>query len=333
MSKYEGIWILGELDEQGFVSRTTLELLGLGRRLADDMSEHLCAIFIGEDTASVAEESISRGSDRVYTIEDPSLCAYNFDLYLSVLEELWRDCRPHVLLAGHTALGQDLLPRLAARLKTRVLTDCIQLTMDKEAGALLMTKPIYGGNALAVFSCESLPKMATVRMRTNRPLDIDTSREGEIFRCDFPLDPNTAGKKTISRIKVENGAMKLEDAAIVVSGGRGIGGPDGFNTLRKSAELLGGAVGASRPPCDLGWISPSSQVGFTGRVVAPRLYVAVGISGAMQHISGISESKCIVAINNDAGANIFNFADYGIVGNYREVLPSFIENLGELLSG
>lgn len=332
MSDYEGIWILCEFDEQRSISRTTLELLGLGRQLADDMSELLCAIFIGEGVESAGEESITRGADRVYTVETPSLNTYNPDLYLSALEELWRDCKPYALLAGHTTLGQDILPRFAARLKTRVLTDCVQIRHDKDSGALLMTKPIYGGNALAVFSCNSFPKMATVRMRTNTPLPIDNSRKGEIIRRDSTLEPGNLRIKMISRVNEEAAAIRLEDAPIVVSGGRGIGGADGFDKLRESAELLGGAIGASRPPCDLGWASPSSQVGFTGRIVAPKLYVAVGVSGAMQHISGISESKCIVAINSDADANIFNFSDYGVVGDYKEVFPSFVEKLEELLN-
>jgi electron transfer flavoprotein alpha subunit len=332
MNNYEDFWILGERDEQGMVSRITLELLNLGRQVADAMAERLCTVFIGDDIKSAAEETISRGSDRVYTLEDPSLATYSPDLYLSALEDLWREHRPRAVLAGHTAFGQDMLPRLAVRLNTRVVTDCVEVTVEKETGTLLMTKPIYGGNALAVYRCESLPPMATVRMRTSDPAEKNTSREGEIIKHSFTPQQKDVRTKIVSRVRDESEALKLSDAPVVIAGGRGMGGPHGFAQLQECARVLGGALGASRPPCDLGWISSSSQVGFTGHVVAPRLYMAVGISGAMQHISGISESKNIVAVNNDPNAGIFNFADYGVVGDYREVLPAFAGKLEDLLN-
>lgn len=325
------VWVLGEVNEQRAISRTSLELLGIARQLADTASEQLSALFIGSNIQEAAEHSTHFGSDRTYVIDAPDFSDYDPDLYTHVVEQLCREGKPSTLLAGHTALSQDLFPRLAARLESEVVTDCVGLAFDHESEMLLMTKPVFGGNALAVFTCNSRPQIATVRARVGKVPQCAADKKGEIIRVETSADLPSARTRVIRKAREETDGVKLEDAEVVVSGGRGLGGAEGFGHLRALARLLGGAVGASRPPCDLGWISSSCQVGLTGQIVAPNLYLAVAISGAMQHLTGMSESKYIVAVNKDASANIFKFSDYGIVGDYKEILPAFIEKLQELL--
>ncbi len=331
MRENNGICVIGEVNERGMISRISLEILGLGRQLADDLSVELSAIFIGADVKKNAQESICFGSDRAYALEVPSLSGYNPDLYLRILKDLFEDFSPMTLLAGHTALGQDLLPRLAARFQSQVTMDCVHLALAPGTRTLLMTKPIFGGNALAVFSCKSLPQMATIRIRVGEIPDRIADRDGEVIMLQHRPNQDSSRTSAIRTVYESHRGIKLEDARVVVSGGRGIGGSEGFDQLRALARLLGGTIGASRPPCDMGWISSSSQVGLTGKSVAPDLYLAIGISGTMQHLTGISESRHVVAINRDEDANIFRCADYGVVGDYKEILPSLIFKLKEHL--
>lgn len=329
MSNLEGVWLVGETGK-GSLTKATLQVLGVGRHVADALSTSLCIILFGQETANAAEESIRYGCDRAYVSENERLSEYNPDMFSAALEKNLADAKPSLILAAHTVLGQDLLPRLATRLKTQVVTDCVQVDYDKQSEKLLMTKPIHGGNALAVFRCSSQPVMATVRMGTGEPPQPDPTRKGDILPIAIKSDPECARTRVRRRHVEDESSIRLEDAAIVVSGGRGIGGPEGFEQLGELAELLGAAVGVSRPPCDLGWMPSSSQVGFTGKIVAPEVYFAVGISGAMQHVSGMYDSKCIIAVNKDPEANIFGYSDYGIVADYREALPAFIEKMREL---
>jgi electron transfer flavoprotein alpha subunit len=332
VSECKGVLVVGEKDTvRETLSKATRGVVSVGRRLADGLSEHLSAVFIGDNVKDPAEQSIRCGCDRAYLAEHGSLCEYDPDLYLPVLQKLSEDIKPRVVLAPHTALMQDLFPRLAYRLKTCVVTDCIHVELDDRGAALLMTKPIYGGNALAVYRCSSSPHMATIRTHTGLSAAPAVDNQGEVVRLDVDTDLHFCRMKVTNRIREELNGVKLEEAEVVVSGGRGIGGTDGFEHLRELAMILNGALGASRPPCDLGWVSSLAQVGLTGKMVAPNVYFAVGISGSMQHLTGMYESRCIVAINKDATANIFKFADYGIVGDYRAVLPPFIENMKELL--
>jgi electron transfer flavoprotein alpha subunit len=330
MSDREGVWLVGETDKES-LSKATLQILGVGRQVADALSTSLSIVLFGEEPGNAAEESIRCGCDRVYVSENERLSEFNPDIFSTALEKILADTKPKLILAAHTALGQDLFPRLAARLKTQVATDCVDVDYDQQGDKLLMTKPTHGGNALAVFSCSSQPVMATVRMGAAESPQPDPTRKGDILPVAFTPDPGVTRTKVRRRNVEEDTSIRLEDAAIVVSGGRGIGGPEGFKQLRELAELLGAAVGVSRPPCDLGWMPSSSQVGFTGKIVAPEVYFAVGISGAMQHVSGMYDSKCIIAVNKDPEANIFNYSDYGIVADYGEALPAFTEKMRELL--
>jgi len=234
---------------------------------------------------------------------------------------------------GQTSIGRDLAPRLAFRLNTAVSMDCIELAIDPDSKLMLQTKPVYGGNALATFTCESYPQIATVRAKTMSPLERNASRQGEVIATKTALDPSAIRTKVLEKVPEEITGIKLEDAEVVVTGGRGIGGSDGFKQLEELAELLNGAVGATRPPCDNSWVPDGWQVGLTGKIVSPDLYIAVAVSGASQHVSGCSGSKNIVAINKDPDANIFKVAHFGIVGDWKKVIPVFTNKVKELLGG
>jgi len=244
-----------------------------------------------------------------------------------------KEVMPQIILLGQTAIGRDLASRLAFRLGAAVTMDCVALEIDPESKRLLQTKPVYGGNARAIYTYESDPQIATVRAKVMAPLERDDSRKGEVITIEAGLDPSAIRTKFLEKVKEEVEGIKLEDASVVVSGGRGVGGPEGFKELEELAKLLGGAVGASRPACDNGWMPDTSQVGLTGKIVTPDLYFAVGISGSSQHMAGCSSSKAIIAINKDSEANIFKEARYGVVGDWKKVIPALTEKVKELLAG
>jgi electron transfer flavoprotein alpha subunit len=324
VSKRGGIWILGEIDAQRNVSRPALDLFSRGRTLAADATRSLSAVFIGSGITTAIQQSLSLLPEKTYIFENPAYAEYEPDLYLQALEDICQRYQPEIFLAAHTAHGQDLLSRLAARLGAGIVTDCIDLKIDPVSGSLLMTKPVYGGNAVAVFTSNSSLQLATVRSKATAPAP---AKRPELFVIDSAPTPIAQRVKRLEIRKDKVEGVRLEDADIIVSGGRGIGGADGFEPLRLLADLLGGAVGASRPPCDLGWVPSPAQIGLTGKAVAPKAYFAIAISGAMQHVTGMFESQYVIAINKDKDANIFKTADYGVVGDYREVLPSLIKKL------
>jgi electron transfer flavoprotein alpha subunit len=228
---------------------------------------------------------------------------------------------PRAILMGHTLLGMDLMPRIAARLDTGLVTDCVGLEFDSDT--LLVTKPVYGGNVMAVFSLETEPYLLTIRNGAFDPLPPPEMPGGDVVALDVQLDSGLARTHCLERACEKEAGNQLQTADVVVAGGRGMGGPQGFARLHELAAIFGGAVGGSRPPCDLGWVDPTAQVGQTGEIVAPGLYIAVGISGSTQHVAGMLRSRCIVAINKDPDANIFKIADYAVVGRQEEVLPAF----------
>ncbi len=332
MSENKGVMIYGEVLE-GKLSGMAAELLGCGRKLADDLGQELSAVLVGSDVSSLAQEAITFGADKVYVVDDPLLKDYQTDSYASVMEKVANQVMPQIILLGQTSVGRDLAPRLAFRLETAATMDCIALEIDSDSKRLLQTKPVYGGNAQAVYTSECDPQIATVRAKVMEPLEPDTSRKGEVITVEASLDPSAIRTKVLEKVKEEVEGVKLEDATVVVSGGRGIGGPEGFEQLQELANLLKAAVGATRPPCDNGWMPDTAQVGLTGKIVTPDLYIAVGISGSSQHLAGCSSSKTFVAINKDPEANIFKQAHYGIVGDWKKVLPAFTEKTKELVSG
>ena len=331
MSENKGVMILGEV-VAGKLSLTTTELLGCGRKLADTLGEELSAVIIGSGVSSLASEAIAFGADKVYVIDDPLLQDYQTDAYTLVMEKVAKQVQPGILLLGHTATGRDLAPGLAFRLGTAAVTDCVALAIDLVSKRMLATKPVYGGNAQAIFTIEGNPQLATVRPKVMSALSRDSSRKGEVITLEAGLDISRIRTRVLNRVKQEVEGVKLEEAPVVVSGGRGIGGAEGFQQLTELAKLLKGAVGASRPVCDNGWMPDTTQVGLTGRIVTPDLYIAIGISGSSQHLAGCSSAKTIVAINKDAEANIFKAARYGVVGDWKKVLPAFTRKVKELLT-
>ncbi|MQY67351.1 MAG: electron transfer flavoprotein subunit alpha, partial [Dehalococcoidia bacterium] len=309
------------------------ELLGCGRKLADDLGQELAAVLVGSGLAELAKEAIAYGADKVYVVDDPQLKDYQTDSYLSVMEKVIGQAAPQILLMGQTSLGRDLAPRLAFRFNTAASLGCLELAIDPQSKRLLQTKPVYGGNAQAVFTTESFPQIATVRAKAMTPLEPDPSRKGEVVKIDAALDPSAIRTRVLEKVAEKVEGIKLEDAEVVVCGGRGIGNAEGFAQLEELAKMLKGAVGATRPPCDNEWVPSGAQIGLTGKIVAPELYIAVALSGSSQHMSGCSGSKTIVAINKDPEANIFREARFGLVGDWKKALPAFTEKLKELLAG
>jgi len=332
MAEYKGILVCGELADGKLASITT-ELLGCGRKLADDLKEDLSCLLASDAVGEASKEAIAFGADKVYAAEDASLKQYEADCYMQVTEKLVREISPRVILMGQTSMGRDLAPRLAFRLKSGLATDCLDLSIDPETKLLLQTRPVYGGNAQAIFTSEIMPQVVTVRAKAMSPMERDDSRKGEVIPTKVEIDKSKVRTKIVETIKEEVAGIKLEDAPAIVSGGRGCGGPEPFNTsLKELADLLKGAVGASRPPADAGWVPEVMHIGLTGKIVAPDIYIAVAISGASQHMSGCSSSKNIIAINKDPEANIFKLANFGVVGKYEEVVPAFTSKLKELLA-
>jgi electron transfer flavoprotein alpha subunit len=333
MADNKGVMVIGECVDCAPVA-ITYELLGVGRRLADSLGEPLSAVLLADKVGDAAKDAIAFGADKVYVVESPLLKDYVTDSYADAIEKLCQEVKPNILLMGQTPMGRDLSPRLAFRLGTGVTLDCLDLKIDPQTKLMVQTKPVYGGNALAEIVCEKTrPQMATVRPKTMEPLARDDARKGEIINFDPKLDASKIRAKFVERVKEKVEGVKLEDANVIVCGGRGMGGPENFAMLKELATMLGGALGASRPPCDNGWVPATLQIGLTGKIVSPTLYIAVAVSGASQHLSGCSGAKNIIAINKDTEANIFKVARYGVVGDYKKVMPPFINKVKELLKG
>jgi electron transfer flavoprotein alpha subunit len=333
MAEYKGILVCGELTD-GKLAAITTELLGCGRKLADDLKEDLSCLLASGAVGGASKEAIAFGADKVYAAEHPALKEYQADSYMQAAEKLIKEISPRAILMGQTSMGRDLAPRLAFRLGTSVTTDCLDLSIDQKTKLLIQTRPVYGGNAQAVFTSELMPQMVTVRTKAMSPLERDDSRKGEVIPTKVDIDTSKVRTKILETVKEEAVGIKLEDAPVIVCGGRGIGGPEPFKTtLKELADLLHGAIGASRPPADNGWVPEAVHIGLTGKIVAPDIYIAIAVSGASQHTAGCSGSKHIIAINKDPEANIFREAEFGVVGKYEEVVPALTNKLKELLAG
>ena len=323
---YRGVWVFAERQD-GEIRGVGYELLSKGRELADALNTELCAVCFGHNLDGV-EQLAACGADRVYLIDDPSLASQQEEVYAAELVRLIRERRPEIVLAGATSFGRAFFPRVAAVLKTGLTADCTGLDIDTEKRLLLQTRPTFGGNIMATIICQTKrPQMSTVRPRVFKRNTPDTSREATIIRVDFDKERVTARTKLVDFVKDLTEKVKLEDADIIVSGGRGLGKPENFDIIRELADALGAAVGSSRPPVDDGWIPYSHQVGQTGKTVCPKLYIACGISGAVQHLAGMQTTDMIVAINDDPEAPIFEVATYGLVGDLFRIVPLLTEKL------
>ncbi len=332
MDTHKGILLCGEI-EKGRLAPITVELLGIGRVLADKTGQELSILLMGSDVGGLSEEALAYGADKVYVAENPLLEHYHSDACTMVAADLCRKALPSILLLGNTDIGRDLAPRLAGRLQAGLATDAVELDIDPDTGLLVVTRPVFGGNALASVMVRNVrPQIATVRPKTVKPAEKDTSRQGQVIRMVAEVASSTLKVQVVERVEEKVEGVRLEDAEVVVSGGRGIGSSQNYEMIWELARLLEGAVGATRPACEEGWIPMLHQVGQTGKIVSPKLYIAVALSGAMQHIAGCSGSKCIVAINQDPEANIFKVAHYGVVGDFKEILPAFMGKLKELLA-
>ena len=329
MIDYQGVMIFAEITD-GKLAPINKELLGIGHKLANDLSEELSVLVAGSGVANIAAEAVSFGADKVYIADAPLLQDYRTDSYVAVIEKIVKQTNPRILLLGQTIIGRDLAPRAACRLGTAVTLDCIALEIDAPTKQLLQTKPVYGGNACAVYIMETYPQMATVRAKTMTASLPDSSHRGEIIQITTSLDGADIKTDVLQKVVRETEGIKLEDTNIVIAGGRGIGGPEGFKQLEELAKQLKGAVGASRPPCDNGWVSDTRQIGLTGKIVSPDLYIAVALSGTSQHIAGCAGAKNIIAINRDPEANIFKEARFGVVGDWKKVVPAFQAKIKEL---
>ncbi len=334
MSEYSGVLTYGEV-RQGGLSPVSLELLGIGRTLADSRGEELSMVLIDRGARSCSRDAVAYGADRVYVIEDAPAEHFEGASFAAIMQTLCTDTiKPAVVVLGQTASGRDLAPRIAFRLKAGLVTDCIALDLDPQTQNLVATKPVSGGNVLAIYTVkQGGPQIATIRRRAVEIPERDDSRQGEIVSLPAGVDASAVRTPVVERVMQEQSeGPSLESAQIVVAGGRGIENAEDFRRYISDglADALGAAVGGTRGAVDAGLISEQQQVGLTGKIVGPDLYFAIGLSGAIQHMAGCSGAKNIVAINTDENAQIFRFAKFGIVGDYKQVLPALIEKLEEL---
>jgi electron transfer flavoprotein alpha subunit len=324
LSAYQGVWFWVE-QFRGQACSISWEMAGKGRELADELGTTLTACVLGEAVEHIAQEAICYGADRVFLVDDPTLSVYRTNPYAAVLVDLVQRYKPEVFILGASSRGRDLAGSVATQLRTGLTADCTELTIDPDTRLLRQTRPAFGGNIMATIICpHHRPQMATVRHRVFEMPEIVPSCQGQIVRHGAIMGEDEIASKVVDFITQEGG-VNLTDAKVIVSGGRGVGGPEGFDPVCELAEVLGGALGSSRAAVDAGWIPYAHQVGQTGRTVRPDLYIACGISGAIQHLAGMKTSSCIVAINTDPEAPIFQVAHYGIVGDLFEVVPALIE--------
>lgn len=324
---HKGVWVFAE-QREGNLLNVGLELLGEGRKIADKLEVELTAILLGHRIEALAGRLIKYGADRVIYAEHELLATYTTDAYTGVICELINERKPEIMLLGATSTGRDLAPRISARIHTGLTADCTKLDLDLENRRLIQTLPTFGDNLMAtIITPNHRPQMATVRPGVMERAPYDEKREGIIEKIKPELSQEHIRARVVKTIKGGKAQVKLEEAKIIVSGGRGVKGPEGFKLIKELAEKLGGVVGASRAAVDEGWIDKAHLVGQTGKTVRPDLYIACGISGAIQHLAGMKESKCIVAINKDKNAPIFKIADYGIVGDLYEIIPALISEL------
>ncbi len=328
VNKTKDFWVFVETNEDGTAKNVGIELLTPGRELADAQGGRLAAVVIGCNTDAAVSEANRHGADQIIVVDSEEYRKYTTDAYTIALVSLVEKYGPLSMMIGATNNGRDLGPRVACRLQTGLTADCTALAIDEATGKVAWTRPAFGGNLMATILCpEHYPQIGTVRPGVFKKGE-ETEEKAEIIREEIHVSADQIRTQVLEILKdMDDEKVDLENAEIIVSGGRGVGGPEGFEPVRALAKVLGATVGSSRAAVDAGWISHAHQVGQTGKTVAPKLYIACGISGAIQHQAGMSGSDCIVAINKDPDAPIFDIADYGIVGNLFEVLPILTEEI------
>lgn len=327
IAEYKGVFVFVE-QREGEIQRVSLELIGKGREIADKLGESVTAVILGNNIVNKTNTLIHYGADEVLYVDDEALAIYMTEPYTKALTQVINEKKPEIFLIGATAIGRDLAPRVSARVHTGLTADCTSLDIDDETRNLLMTRPAFGGNIMATIICpDHRPQMSTVRPGVMPLFEKDENREGNIEEVNVKFSKEDMNVEILEVVKEVKQKINIEEANVLVSGGRGIGKPESFEMLKELASGLDGQVSASRAVVDAGWIDRDHQVGQTGKTVRPDLYVACGISGAIQHLAGMEESEFIVAINKDAGAPIFEVADLGIVGDVSKVVPALIEEL------
>ena len=328
---YKDVWVFCE-QKKSVIQSVAYELLGEGRKLASKLNCKLGAVLLGEDMKKSVNELFQRGADIVYLVDSPHLKYYQDDAYTKVLVELINEYKPEIVLCGATTIGRSLISRVAIKINTGLTADCTGLDIDKEKKLLLQTRPAFGGNIMAtIITPNHRPQMSTVRHKVMQEAAVEKNRKGTLIEKEYSDEILSTRTKLIDIVEEMEETVNLAEADIIVSGGRGVGGPENFDIIRELALVLGGAVGASRSAVDADWIPYSHQVGQTGKTVCPKIYIACGISGQIQHLIGMQSSKIIVAINKDPDAPIFKVATYGIVGDLFEVVPALTGKFKQVL--
>ena len=331
MTENRGVLICGETAESQLTVNTA-ELVQTALKLCENLKQELSLALLGNNLQSAAQEAVSLGVNKVYTLEGPPVPETFPDRSAKNIAYLSRQLAPFLILFGQTDTGREIAPRVGAKLDASVCLDCVALDFDAKTGSLHLTKPVFGGNALAVWSSVArYPHIVSLRPRSAEPAVPDPSRKGDIIQIEVEGEETDSKDRLLETVQEEVKGVKLEDANVIVAGGGGIGGKEGFQIIEELAQQLHAAVGITRVPCDEGWMPKNREIGQTGHSVNPDLYIAIGVSGAPQHLAGCSDSKFIVAINRDPDAHIFKEADLGIVGDYREALPAFVEKIKSLL--
>jgi electron transfer flavoprotein alpha subunit len=321
----KNILVVAELEE-GAPTSLTVEMLGLANILKQEGTVHV--IVMGHQIDGLGDTLIAQGADHVFVGDDEAFAPYSADAWMPDVTKIAQEVNPDIILCAHTTVGWDLAPRLAFRLETGIATGCEAVVCEDDK--ILMTRACYGGKAREQISLATSPAIATVKAKTQEAFKEDTSRSGEVTVIESVFSPDTVRARITSQTRKQEEGVRLETAKVVVAGGGGLGGPEGFKVAKELADLLGGAIGASRVAVELDWCPHSWQVGLSGKTVAPELYIAIGISGAGQHMAGCANSGTIVAINQDADAPIFQSATYGVAMGYEEIVPALIEEIGKL---
>lgn len=331
MEEYSGVWVFIEVNDEKKIEGVSLELLGAGRDLADKLNVPLAGVLVGDEIRSLANHVIYAGADVVYLVDHPVLSHYRTEAYMQAVILLAEKYKPEIFLYGATPNGKDLASAIATDLSTGLTADTTMLDVDLDKRLLEASRPAFGGNIMATILCKKhRPQMATVRPKVMKALGVDKNRFGQIIEEEFELREEEMRTKVLDVVKNVTKKANLADAHVIVAGGKGLGDLQGFQLIHDLAEIIGASVGGTRDVIEAGWLPHELQIGQTGETVTPKIYFAIGISGAIQHVVGMKNSEMIIAINKDPAAPIFDVATYGIVGDAHEVIPKLIDQFNQM---